>query len=102
MSTAQPHHVVLIPGDGIGPEVTEAAVRVVEAAGARIAWERVEAGGDVIAKYGTPIPDHGAERDPQRRGRPEGPHRHADRAGASRARTWCCARRWSSTPACGP
>jgi len=56
MST-QSHRVVLIPGDGIGPEVTEAAVRVVEATGARIAWERVEAGGDVIAKYGSPIPD---------------------------------------------
>ncbi len=57
MSTTQPHPVVLIPGDGIGPEVTEAAVRVVEAAGVRIAWERVEAGGDVVAKYGSPIPD---------------------------------------------
>jgi isocitrate dehydrogenase (NAD+) len=56
MST-QPRKVVLIPGDGIGPEVTEATVRVVEAAGARIDWERVEAGGDVIAKYGSPIPD---------------------------------------------
>jgi isocitrate dehydrogenase (NAD+) len=32
-------------------------VRVAEAAGARIAWERVEAGGDVIAKYGSPVPD---------------------------------------------
>jgi len=57
MST-QPQRVVLIPGDGIGPEVTEAAVRVVAATGVRIAWERVEAGGDVIAKYGTPIPEH--------------------------------------------
>jgi isocitrate dehydrogenase (NAD+) len=32
-------------------------VRVVEAAGVRIAWKRVEAGGDVIAKYGSPLPD---------------------------------------------
>jgi isocitrate dehydrogenase (NAD+) len=56
--SSQPHRVVLIPGDGIGPEVTEAAVRVVAATGARIAWERVEAGGDVIAKYGSPIPEH--------------------------------------------
>jgi isocitrate dehydrogenase (NAD+) len=55
--SSQPHRVVLIPGDGIGPEVTGAAVRVVEAAGVRIDWERVEAGGDVIAKYGTPLPD---------------------------------------------
>jgi isocitrate dehydrogenase (NAD+) len=49
--------VTLIPGDGIGPEVTEAAVRVVAASGAAIEWEQVEAGGEVVAKYGTPVPD---------------------------------------------
>jgi isocitrate dehydrogenase (NAD+) len=47
----------LIPGDGIGPEVTEATLRVLDAAGARITWERVEAGGEVVAKYGTPVPE---------------------------------------------
>ena len=47
----------LIPGDGIGPEVTEAALRVVEAAGVEIAWERVEAGAEVVAKFGTPVPE---------------------------------------------
>jgi len=52
------HAVTLIPGDGIGPEVTEAAVRVAEAAGARIDWQRVEAGAEVVAKYGSPVPDH--------------------------------------------
>ena len=49
--------VTLIPGDGIGPEVTEAAVRVVEAVGAPIDWEPVEAGAEVVAKYGTPVPE---------------------------------------------
>jgi isocitrate dehydrogenase (NAD+) len=49
--------VTLIPGDGIGPEVTEAAVRVVAAAGVEIEWERVEAGAEVVAKYGSPVPD---------------------------------------------
>lgn len=49
--------VTLIPGDGIGPEVTEAAERVVAAAGVKIDWERVEAGAEVIAKHGTPVPD---------------------------------------------
>jgi isocitrate dehydrogenase (NAD+) len=49
--------VTLIPGDGIGPEVTEAAVRVVAATGAKIAWERMDAGAEVINKYGTPVPD---------------------------------------------
>jgi len=52
------HTVTLIPGDGIGPEVTEAAVRVAEAAGAKIEWQRVEAGAEVVAKYGSPVPDH--------------------------------------------
>jgi len=49
--------VTLIPGDGIGPEVTEAAVRVVEAVGAPIDWEPVEAGAEVVSKYGTPVPE---------------------------------------------
>ncbi|HTF36336.1 MAG TPA: isocitrate/isopropylmalate family dehydrogenase [Myxococcota bacterium] len=52
------HTVTLIPGDGIGPEVTEAAVRVAESAGAKIHWQRVEAGAEVVAKYGSPVPDH--------------------------------------------
>ena len=56
--SSREHSVTLIPGDGIGPEVSEAAVRVVEAAGVRVAWDRVEAGADVCLKYGTPSPDH--------------------------------------------
>jgi len=51
------HRVVLIPGDGIGPEVTDAACAVVAAAGVEIDWERVEAGADVVAKYGQPVPE---------------------------------------------
>lgn len=51
------HSVTLIPGDGIGPEVTEAAVRVVAATGVSVDWERVEAGAEVVTKYGTPVPD---------------------------------------------
>ncbi|HEB88946.1 MAG TPA: isocitrate/isopropylmalate dehydrogenase family protein [Deltaproteobacteria bacterium] len=51
------YRATLIPGDGIGPEVVEAALRVVEATGVRIEWERVEAGADVFVKYGTPLPD---------------------------------------------
>ncbi len=52
------HSVTLIPGDGIGPEVTGAALSVIEAAGVQIDWEPVEAGAEVVAKYGTPVPDH--------------------------------------------
>ncbi|HZO90469.1 MAG TPA: isocitrate dehydrogenase (NAD(+)) [Chthonomonadaceae bacterium] len=51
------HTVTLIPGDGIGPEVTEAAVQVVEATKVKIEWERMEAGSEVMTKYGTPVPD---------------------------------------------
>ncbi|HSK48393.1 MAG TPA: isocitrate/isopropylmalate dehydrogenase family protein [Coriobacteriia bacterium] len=52
------HTVTLIPGDGIGPELTTAMCRVVEATGVGIEWERVEAGADVIEKYGTPLPEN--------------------------------------------
>jgi isocitrate dehydrogenase (NAD+) len=57
MSTEAKHQATLMPGDGIGPEVTEAAVRVLAAAGVSIAWDRVEAGGEVVVKYGTPVPE---------------------------------------------
>jgi len=50
------HTITLIPGDGIGPEITEAARRVIDAAGVRIRWETVEAGEAVIPQYGTPLP----------------------------------------------
>lgn len=51
------YNITLIPGDGIGPEVAEAARRCVEATGVKVNWEIAEAGADVIAKYGTPLPD---------------------------------------------
>lgn len=52
------YKVTLIPGDGIGPEVTKAMVKVVEASGVKIDWEEVEAGEALIEKYNTAIPDH--------------------------------------------
>ncbi|MCD6352111.1 MAG: isocitrate/isopropylmalate dehydrogenase family protein [Armatimonadetes bacterium] len=52
------HTVTLIPGDGIGPEVTEAMRRCVEATGVAIEWEIVQAGTEVVEEYGTPLPDH--------------------------------------------
>ena len=48
--------VTLIPGDGIGPEVVNAAVEAIEAAGARLSWERVAAGAGAVPIHGTPIP----------------------------------------------
>lgn len=52
-----PYTVTLIPGDGIGPEVTLATRRVLEATGVKFNWEIAEAGAEVMAKYGTPLPD---------------------------------------------
>jgi isocitrate dehydrogenase (NAD+) len=46
----------LIPGDGIGPEVMAATVRVLEALGAPFAFEHCDAGSEVISKYGTNLP----------------------------------------------
>lgn len=51
------HKVTLIPGDGIGLEVAEAARQVVDACGAAIQWELAEAGEKAIAKYGIPLPE---------------------------------------------
>ncbi|MDX1503064.1 MAG: isocitrate/isopropylmalate dehydrogenase family protein [Thermoanaerobaculia bacterium] len=48
--------ITLIPGDGIGPEVTAAAKRVLEASGADIEWETHEAGSEALAKTGDPLP----------------------------------------------
>lgn len=52
------YNITLIPGDGIGPEITEAALRVIEATGVKINWEVVEAGEKVMAECGTPLPDN--------------------------------------------
>lgn len=50
--------VTLIPGDGIGPEVTAAVVRVIEAVCPGIGWEPVVAGEGAMAEFGKPLPDH--------------------------------------------
>jgi isocitrate dehydrogenase (NAD+) len=51
------HRVVLIPGDGIGPEVAGAARTVIDAAGVEIDWEVQAAGAAVMDREGTPLPD---------------------------------------------
>ena len=47
----------LIPGDGIGPEITAATLRVLEAAGAEFEWDRHLAGMTAMEEEGTPLPD---------------------------------------------
>ena len=50
------HLITLIPGDGIGPEVSAAAVSVVEATGVEVQWDVQEAGAAVAEREGTPLP----------------------------------------------
>src|SRR5262245_57713510 len=50
------HTITLIPGDGIGPEVTDAVVRILDAARVSIQWERHDAGVTAVAKTGKPLP----------------------------------------------
>jgi isocitrate dehydrogenase (NAD+) len=52
------HKVTLIPGDGIGPEVSAAARRAVDATGVRIDWEIAELNADIIVKTGQSLPPH--------------------------------------------
>jgi isocitrate dehydrogenase (NAD+) len=50
-------NVTLVTGDGIGPEIAEAARRCIDATGAGINWEIMEAGVEVMERIGTPLPD---------------------------------------------
>ena len=52
------HNITLIPGDGIGPEVTEATRRVLEATGVSFHWDLAYLGEKALEKFGTPLPDH--------------------------------------------
>src|SRR5579872_2684870 len=52
------HQVTLIPGDGIGPEVSSAARRAIDATGVRIDWEVAELNADVIQKTGQSLPQY--------------------------------------------
>ncbi len=49
--------ITLIPGDGIGPEVTSAVKKIIAATGVTIDWEEVNAGSEVMEEYKTPLPD---------------------------------------------
>ena len=51
------HRVTLIPGDGIGPEITAATVKVLEATGVRFAWDTQLGGMAAVDARGTPLPD---------------------------------------------
>lgn len=50
------HTITLIPGDGIGPEVTSAVVKIIEASGVEVEWETHYAGAQALAKFGETLP----------------------------------------------
>src|SRR5215831_7597535 len=50
------HRITLIPGDGIGPEVCKATVRILEATGVKFEWETFQAGAEAFEKYKEYIP----------------------------------------------
>jgi isocitrate dehydrogenase (NAD+) len=51
------HKITLIPGDGIGPEISRAVVRIIEAAGVVVEWESFKAGADALSEFGKALPD---------------------------------------------
>ncbi len=52
------HKVTMIPGDGVGPELSEATMRVLDATGVGFEWEIHQAGENVMEEFGTPLPEH--------------------------------------------
>ncbi|HVS30197.1 MAG TPA: isocitrate dehydrogenase (NAD(+)) [Thermoanaerobaculia bacterium] len=50
------HKITLLPGDGIGPEVTAAVVAIIECAGVDVEWEKFFVGAEAISRFGDPLP----------------------------------------------
>ena len=55
------HNIALMQGDGIGPEITSAAVQVIEATGVEVHWVELKGGEGAQQKLGTPLPDETLE-----------------------------------------
>ena len=50
------HRITLLPGDGIGPEITGAVVKILESAGLDVVWDTYLAGATAVAQHGTTLP----------------------------------------------
>src|SRR5919112_5708825 len=50
------HKITLLPGDGIGPEVTAAVVQIIECSGVDVEWEKFFVGAEAISRFGDPLP----------------------------------------------
>ena len=73
------YDVTLIPGDGIGPEITAQTVQVLEATGLRFNWDEELAGMAAVEATGTPLPDATVESIRKNAARPQGAAHHAGR-----------------------
>ena len=71
---AEKHTITLIPGDGIGPEIVAATVRVIEATGVDIEWEPQILGVQAQEKYGTTLPEETVESIKRNKVALKGPH----------------------------
>jgi len=94
------HRITLIPGDGIGPEVTGAAVRILEATGVKFEWESFQAGAEAFAKYKEYIPKELNDSIERTRVGLKGPVT-TPVAAAFPASTWNCASVLSCSPTSG-
>ena len=95
------HTITLIPGDGIGPEVTEAVVRILKASGVSIEWEHHVAGVLAFERTGQALPVELIDSIRRNKVALKGTGDDADRRKGSPASTSACARRSISTPTCG-
>jgi isocitrate dehydrogenase (NAD+) len=50
------HKITLLPGDGIGPEVTASVVAIIECAGVEVEWEKYVVGAEALSRFGDPLP----------------------------------------------
>ena len=50
------HKITLLPGDGIGPEVTASVVSIIECAGVDVEWEKFFVGAEALSRFGDPLP----------------------------------------------
>ena len=88
------HTITLIPGDGIGPEVTNAVVSIIDAAGVQVSVGAARCGYVwALEQHGTPLPDAAARLGPPQSRRAERTGRDADRRGLHQRQRRGCERR---------
>lgn len=97
-----PHDITLIPGDGIGPEITDATVRALEATDVHFHWDIKEAGIGSAEKHGAVLPDDLLHSIRNNRVALKGPITTPPGAAASAPSTWPSAISSTSTPVSGP